>query len=521
MRKISRSATFLISLIFLIVVFLLSMLRPPVAFTPHLDIERSGQFELRVILADRLSLRECKQVLSRLERQNQQICPDCGFPDRGCIVSPGPLVRAVQSDEPLENYSLRFLGGDVVLLSAASEFARSWCDESERAGIGRCFKPGEVRPKAAATGFNFFAEKKFQFFSMSTWTLLFSAFIGACLLSLAILATKRWHERHTADHLPGIQRFHVGKVPRIGGLSIFLTLFLAAWLGSDTYSEFRVNLLWPLVIASVPAFAFGLAEDITKSVGVSSRLMATMASAIVAWWLTGVSIHSVDVPLLDGALQITVVSLVFTAIAVGGIANAINIIDGFHGLASGVSIIILSAMATIAIVVGDIPLALLCAIVAASILGFFVVNFPGGKLFLGDGGAYLIGFWIGWLGVMLAMRNPQVSPWAVLLLCAYPVVETLFSIYRRLKSRLHIGHPDREHLHSLFKVAVIDQMSSKHLSSNGRNAMVSPFFWCLAAIPAVLATVEPANLELSSLIFLGFVLLYWLVYRVLRKRLQA
>ena len=64
-------------------------------------------------------------------------------------------------------------------------------------------------------------------------------------------------------------------------------------------------------------------------------------------------------------------------------------------------------------------------------LGFFVWNFPAGLIFLGDGGAYFLGFYLAELAILLLHRNPEVSPMFPLLLCIYPVFETLFSIYRR------------------------------------------------------------------------------------------
>ena len=80
------------------------------------------------------------------------------------------------------------------------------------------------------------------------------------------------------------------------------------------------------------AFALGLAEDLTRSVGVAERLLATMASAVLAWWLTGVSLTQLDTPGLDALVAVLPLSVAFTAFAVGGVANAVNIIDGFHGL---------------------------------------------------------------------------------------------------------------------------------------------------------------------------------------------
>jgi UDP-N-acetylmuramyl pentapeptide phosphotransferase/UDP-N-acetylglucosamine-1-phosphate transferase len=176
----------------------------------------------------------------------------------------------------------------------------------------------------------------------------------------------------------------------------------------------------------------------------------------------------------------------FTAFAVGGVANAVNIIDGFNGLASGTVVICLGALGFIALGAGDVALAHTCFIVAAVVTGFFVVNFPFGKLFLGDGGAYFLGFVLAWLAVMLCARNPSVSPWASLMACGYPIFETLFTIVRRVWANSHPGAPDSQHLHSLVKVAVSNRLFAG-LRADLRNASVSPFSWAIAAVPAALA----------------------------------
>ena len=153
--------------------------------------------------------------------------------------------------------------------------------------------------------------------------------------------------------------------------------------------------------------------------------------------------------------------------------------------------------------------------------GFFLVNFPFGKLFLGDGGAYLLGFLLSWLSVMLVYRNPDISPWAPLLACAYPVFETVFTIARRLWCRRHPGQPDSCHLHSLVKIAITGRYF-RAFSAPLRNAFVSPFCWAIAAVPAWLAVrfadnspaLLPATLA-SFALYLGF---YWYVAHAARAR---
>lgn len=299
----------------------------------------------------------------------------------------------------------------------------------------------------------------------------FGTALAICIL---LVLTKRWHGKLTLDGIDGVQKFHTAPTPRVGGIGLLLGL-CAAWtlLPHDHVVE---DLLGPMLLAGLPAFVFGTAEDLTKRVGV------------LAWWITGISITRVDLWGIDALLTWVPLSVAFTAFAVGGVANAVNIIDGFNGLASGVLIICFSAMGLIAHQAGDAHLSQLCLVLASVTAGFLLVNFPFGKIFLGDGGAYLMGFLLAWVAVLLPARNPAISPWAALLACGYPILEVLFSIWRRHQRNLHPGHPDRLHMHSLVK----SRMSRKQLGHWPpvlRNAAVSPLIWIFSLVPASLSVV--------------------------------
>jgi len=171
----------------------------------------------------------------------------------------------------------------------------------------------------------------------------------------------------------------------------------------------------------------------------------------------------------------------------------------------------MAALGIIAQDAGDANLAQLCFVICAVTAGFFVVNFPFGKLFLGDGGAYLLGFLLAWLSVMLVYRNPLVSPWAPLLACGYPVFETVFTILRRLWCRRHPGHPDSWHLHSLVKTAIVARFL-RGLPAPLRNACVSPVSWLVALVPAMMAVRFAAVPEALLKGVLASFLLYLSVY---------
>lgn len=297
--------------------------------------------------------------------------------------------------------------------------------------------------------------------------------LAALGTSVLVVLTNRWHGRFSMDHPGAVQKFHLNPTPRIGGIGIFFSLVAAWWL--LPVSEARQMLGW-IVVAGLPAFSFGVIEDLTKRVSVRARLLATMGSGALVCLLSGQALSRLDVPLLDDLLTFWPIGVMFTAFAVGGVANAINIVDGFHGLASGTSILSFSALGLLALLTGDISIATIAFLAAASIAGFWLVNYPWGKLFLGDGGAYFTGFAMAWLAVLLPARNPEVSPWACLLICGYPIIEVVYSIFRRMSQRLSPGAADSAHLHSLLAKQLVNKRFST-LPHFLKNAAVAPFLW--------------------------------------------
>lgn len=333
-------------------------------------------------------------------------------------------------------------------------------------------------------------------------------FIVTLLASAALVITQRWHGHLSHDNALGVQNHHTEPTPRIGGVAIALGMLLAWWLATP---DVRV-IIGPMLLAGIPAFAFGLAEDITHKIGVRQRLLATMFSGALAWYLTGVAMQNTDVPPLDWLLSFMPVAVIFTAFAVGGVSNAVNIIDGFNGLAAGAVAIMAGAIGLIALNVGDAPLATVCFLVAACALGFGAVNWPLGKIFLGDGGAYLLGFLLAWLAVLLPMRNPQINAWATILVCAYPVLEVGFSVRRR-RSREghHPGQPDKVHLHHLIHRRVVRQFCPR-IGTALQNGFTSPLCWLFAALPAAWAVAFAQNTPMLVFAFFGLMFAYVAVY---------
>ena len=327
------------------------------------------------------------------------------------------------------------------------------------------------------------------------------------LTALLLVFTKGWHGHYTMDLHESIQKFHTVPTPRVGGIAIAFGV-IAGYLLTDPAKK---ALLGPLIVAGIPAFVFGLLEDITKRVSVRTRLLATMSCGVLGWAITGYSITDANMPGLDWLLGFTFVSVVFTAFSAGGVANAINIIDGFNGLAAGTALVILAAFGVITSALGDQDLSRVCLILAGAVFGFLLVNWPLGKIFMGDGGAYFVGFALAWLAVLILQRHSQVSAWAPVLACGYPILEVLFSIARRRRRNLSPGDADRLHLHSLVKRRMVRFLLPR-ASNLVRNSLTGAIMWIAAIIPAVISVLWPTQSLMLVFGFLVCAVLYSAVY---------
>jgi UDP-N-acetylmuramyl pentapeptide phosphotransferase/UDP-N-acetylglucosamine-1-phosphate transferase len=259
-------------------------------------------------------------------------------------------------------------------------------------------------------------------------------------------------------------------------------------------------------------------HDFTDGLTPRGRLVATAVSALLAVYVLGTGLNRTDILPLDW-LAATAWGAAFLAVlSVAGIANAVNIIDGLNGLASMCVVIMLAAIAYVAYDVEDRLVGAMALAGIGAVLGFFVWNYPAGLIFLGDGGAYFLGFYVSEVSLLLLLRSDQVSPLFGLLVCIYPIFETLFSAYRRywLHGRPP-SLPDGIHLHTLVYRRLIrwaiGSRSADELTR--RNSMASPYLWvlCSASVaPAMLFYDEPGVLG-------GFIILFGVSYLLLYRRI--
>ncbi|MBQ6656391.1 MAG: glycosyltransferase family 4 protein [Ottowia sp.] len=295
------------------------------------------------------------------------------------------------------------------------------------------------------------------------------------------------------------QRVHAGETPRVGGIGIAcgwalalaaLPLLQKAGMAGNLQWE-RLHLpQWLLVLA--PAFVGAVAEDMTQRLRVSFRLVLTLASGVLAVVVLGATVPRLGFAWLDALWQAwPLAGMALAVLAITGLPHAFNIIDGYNGLAGSMALVVSLALAHVAMQVGDRELAAVAITLAAATAGFLVWNWPLGLVFAGDAGAYLWGLMIAIISVLLVQRHDLVSPWFPVLLLIYPVWETLFSIYRKLRRGDSPGMADALHLHHLIcrrliRSVLSDDEAKAMLSRNNRTAPYLMGFVVLTVGPALL-----------------------------------
>ena len=336
--------------------------------------------------------------------------------------------------------------------------------------------------------------------------MLLSILISLILTLFIILLPKNWVT--DLDDLTGIQKFHHQPTPRIAGVPVFMSFFIGLW-----YLDLQEVDYVFLLLASLPVFMGGSIEDIIVRVSPFKRMISILASIVMMFVFLDIRIDFLGFTLVDYLLSNSIVSLLFTLLVVGGVVNAINIIDGYNGLLIGYSIAVLLAIAYVANILGDDLVIQLSLILIASLLGVFIFNFPFGKIFMGDGGAYFIGFMMAVIGLMLGNRNEEVSHWFILLLFIYPLYETAFSVYRKkIVRNTSPSQPDGYHLHMMIYKRLVKRKFFKN-NKTIQNSMTSPFLWALSLVGIIPAVIWYDNQTMLIIWAFIFMIIYTIIYR--------
>jgi UDP-GlcNAc:undecaprenyl-phosphate GlcNAc-1-phosphate transferase len=288
----------------------------------------------------------------------------------------------------------------------------------------------------------------------------FAAALFAALLATPLVRSLAW--RANALARPDARRTHPEPIAQWGGLAIYFGVAFAALLWRQpTFADFRL-----LAPSSTPSDVQAVKQTVHLSsaffgCGFLMLLLGMIDDRfelkpafkflgqifiVVLLWGLGVKIQTL--PFSSGTQPLSdSVSLLLTLVWVLGLTNAINFIDGVDGLASGIAAIGAASLAFIE--AGKAPWAAAAAAsIAGSCVGFLRWNFPPAKIFLGDAGALLLGFWLATVSLTAASKTAAATTLLLpMLVLGVPLFDTLWAVARRALAGKPIWRADRGHLH--------------------------------------------------------------------------
>lgn len=273
----------------------------------------------------------------------------------------------------------------------------------------------------------------------------FFSFIISFSLSYFIIFSKTANNFFTQYNKTKSHHLIKKKIPRFGSISIFFTLILNIIFLSDS-PNLDISLL--VIIAITPFFLIGILEDFTNNISPYLRLLFSFFPGFYIFFF-GYFLNNSGISFFDFFLNNFFILIIVTVLYTATLSHAFNIIDGLNGLASGIGIIMFLGISIISYSENDYFIFNFSNIMIFILLGFFVLNWPFGKIFLGDSGSYLIGSTIAIISLIFINRNPEYNLLLLLPLLSYPFIEISYITIRRLINGKHIFKSDQNHIHHI------------------------------------------------------------------------
>jgi UDP-GlcNAc:undecaprenyl-phosphate/decaprenyl-phosphate GlcNAc-1-phosphate transferase len=245
------------------------------------------------------------------------------------------------------------------------------------------------------------------------------------------------------------RKIHTRIVPRLGGVAIYISLLVPTIIFYFKESNFTGMIFedkrhfWGLFIAATLVWFIGIIDDI-RGVRPSGKVIFIALASIIAFY-SGFRFGAINTPF--GEIRFGLMALPVTMLWLLGTTNAINLIDGMDGLASGVSLVSSVTIFVLSVISGNALIATLAAAFTGAVLGFLVYNFPPASIFLGDSGSLLIGFLLGSTVLLSSFRHVAVGLAIPLIIFALPIADTALAILRRWAKRMPVSSADRDHIH--------------------------------------------------------------------------
>ncbi|PZX41215.1 UDP-N-acetylmuramyl pentapeptide phosphotransferase/UDP-N-acetylglucosamine-1-phosphate transferase [Roseinatronobacter thiooxidans] len=325
---------------------------------------------------------------------------------------------------------------------------------------------------------------------------------SSCVLSFFIVIFShkiRALMRERAD-TEAVQASHEGDPLRLGGFAIMGSLIVM--LGYTALS-FPTGMASLILISAIPVLLAGALEDSGRAVSAKMRLLAAGVSSVFAIALLGFWIESIDYAYIDYLLAFPVVAILVTILFTSGFCHAFNLVDGMNGLAALIGMVAAAGLGFIAFSNASPDIGRFAFALFAAIAGFALLNWPFGRLFLGDAGAYGIGHILAWTAITLSVTRPEIAVPALVLVLFWPLADTLHTILRRLLRRKEVFAPDKMHLHQKVRrgLEIIFFGSRKRKLTNPLTTVVLMPLIVAPALTGMWLAQEPTLAWIALLVF--------------------
>lgn len=271
-------------------------------------------------------------------------------------------------------------------------------------------------------------------------------FAGAILLSWGVTwLLVRWKRPWGVDQPDEWRKHHEKPLSRVGGLPIFIAL-MAGFLVMELRFPGFLRRWWPLIISNIIIFAVGFVDDL-KPQGAKLKLLGQIGASTILYAL-GVSIDVLTNPFGPEHFDLGWWSFPVTIMWLVTVPNIVNLIDGMDGLAAGFGMFLCLTLAFVGHYAHFPEVVTISVIMGGALTGFLYFNFPPARIFLGDGGSYLIGFFIASVSLFTSHKGTVIASLLVVIIAlGVPILDTLFTIIRRALRGVPIFRADAEHIH--------------------------------------------------------------------------
>lgn len=342
------------------------------------------------------------------------------------------------------------------------------------------------------------------------------AFSISFFISVALVILSRLYFNKRND-LRAVQACHVRPTSRLGGVAVGMGLcgaLLLMPIGPD-------RVLVTVILCALPVFVAGLAEDAGWRVAPIGRLAAAICSSLLAILVFGIVIPRMGMGPLDAIVAHPFPALLVTALVLTGVTQAFNLVDGLHGLCGFASLITAGALAMIAIRTGQTEAVQGLWVLMGAVGGYLVLNYPRGLLFLGDAGAYVLGFVLACIAITMLQQVPDLSPWAVVLVFFWPLADMVMAVVRRMSSHRPSFHADRMHFHHValrsLEILVLPN-KSRTVSNPTATLILLPFMALPAALGVVYWNQNATAFALAMAAAVCFAVAYWGTVAAAKRR---